>query len=215
MKESRVKYIIWDWNGTLFNDVELGLLIINKLLKNNNLPQLTLEKYRNIFTFPVSDYYKIAGFDFNKVSFEILGKQFMDEYEKRKYEYNLFDGAREDLERISKKGIRQSVLSAYKHDTLIDILEHYNIIHYFEFVNGLDNIYAGSKEYLGIQLRRKIPFSRDEILLVGDTLHDADVARAMDVSCVLVAKGHQAKERLLITGNPVIDDIKEVINLLT
>ncbi len=213
MKESKVKYVIWDWNGTLFNDVELGVLIINKLLKNNNLPQLTLEKYRNIFTFPVSDYYKIAGFDFNKVSFEILGRQFMDEYEKRKYDYDLFDGAREVLEQISNKEIRQSVLSAYKHDTLIDILEHYKIIHYFDLVNGLDNIYAGSKENLGIELREKIPFSRDEILLVGDTLHDADVAHAMDVNCVLIAKGHQAKEKLLITGNLVIDDIKEITNL--
>lgn len=212
--KNKIKYIIWDWNGTLFNDVQLGVDIINNLLKDNNLPQITFDKYRDIFTFPVSDYYQIAGFDFNKTSFEILGKKFMDEYERRKYEMNLFEGAREVLELARSRGIKQSVLSAYKHDTLVEILNHYKISEYFESIMGLDNIYAGSKEHLGIELRKKISYDEDEILFVGDTLHDADVAKAMNVKCILISKGHQSPKKLLENGNVVLSDISELKNII-
>lgn len=212
--KNKIKYIIWDWNGTLFNDVQLGVDIINNLLKDNNLPQITFDKYRDIFTFPVSDYYQIAGFDFNKTSFEILGKKFMDEYERRKYEMNLFEGAREVLELARSRGIKQSVLSAYKQDTLVEILNHYKISEYFESIMGLDNIYAGSKEHLGIELRKKLSYNEDEILFVGDTLHDADVAKAMNVKCILISKGHQSQKKLLENGNVVLSDISELKNII-
>ncbi|GMU96578.1 HAD family hydrolase [Ignavibacterium album] len=212
--KNKIKHLIWDWNGTLFNDVQLSVDIINNLLKINKLPQITYEKYRNIFTFPVSDYYKLAGFDFNKTSFEILGKMFMEEYENRKYEMNLFNGAKEILELVRSRGISQSVLSAYKYDTLLEVLEHYCISEYFESVSGLDNIYAGSKEHLGIELRKKLNFHKSEILLVGDTLHDADVAKAMDVDCVLISNGHQSADKLKANGNLVLSDLSELKHLL-
>jgi phosphoglycolate phosphatase len=210
----KYKYIIWDWNGTLFNDVELGISVINNILKNNKLQTLTYTKYRDIFTFPVSDYYKEAGFDFNETPFEILGKQFMDGYEARKYEYNLFEGARDVLEFVHISGSKQSVLSAYKHDTLIEILTHYGIIDYFDKIRGLDNIYAGSKEHLGIELRKNIPFAKNEILFVGDTLHDADVAKSMEVDCVLISNGHQSPDKLNSNGNKVLSDIRDLIKFL-
>jgi len=212
--ESKYKYLIWDWNGTLFNDVILGVEIINKLLNLNNLPLITYKQYRNIFTFPVSDYYKKAGFDFEKVSFEVLGKMFMDEYESRKYEMNLFEGARELLHFVKEKGIKQSVLSAYKQDTLLEVLQHYGIKDFFENISGLDNIYAGSKEQIGLELRKKIKLKKEKILLIGDTLHDADVAKTIDVDCVLISNGHQSPEKLSLNGNTVLSDLSELKNFL-
>uniref|UniRef100_A0A832G327 phosphoglycolate phosphatase n=1 Tax=Ignavibacterium album TaxID=591197 RepID=A0A832G327_9BACT len=212
--KSNIKYLIWDWNGTLFNDVHLGVSIINNLLKNNNLQPLTYEEYRNIFTFPVYEYYQKAGFDFNKTSFEILGRMFMDDYERRKYEMNLFKGAREILQYAKDKGLKQSVLSAYKHDTLLEVLQYYDIIKFFDNVSGLDNIYAGSKEKLGLELRKKINLRKEEILFIGDTLHDADVAKVMNVECVLISNGHQSPEKLKANGNVVISDILELKNIL-
>ena len=68
------EHIIWDWNGTLLDDVDYCRSIINTILIKNNLPQLSFDRYREVFTFPVQDYYKEAGFDFNKVSFEIINE---------------------------------------------------------------------------------------------------------------------------------------------
>jgi phosphoglycolate phosphatase len=77
-------HIIWDWNGTLFNDVELCANVMNLLLTQESLPNISIKKYKEIFTFPVVEYYKIAGHTFERNSFEVLGKQFMVEYEIQK-----------------------------------------------------------------------------------------------------------------------------------
>ncbi len=189
------KHIIWDWNGTLLNDVDYCRRIINRILVDNSLPELSLEKYREIFTFPVQDYYEAAGLDFSKTSFEILGKDFIDEYESKKLTCSLHDNAVEVLSSIHKKGISQSVLSAYLHENLVAILDHYNLTQYFDNIIGLDNIYAGSKTHLGLSLVEQLNLPKEEILFLGDTLHDAEVAEAMGVNCILIANGHQVKDK--------------------
>lgn len=204
------KHIIWDWNGTLLNDVDFCRRIINRILVENELPELSLEKYREIFTFPVQDYYKTAGLDFSKTSFEAMGKDFIDEYEEKKLSCSLHENAIEVLSTIHQKGIKQSVLSAYLHDNLVSILGHYNLTQYFDNVIGLDNIYAGSKTHLGLALVDQLNLPKENILFIGDTLHDAEVAKAMGVKSILIANGHQVKEKLMVNSNFVLDEMTQL-----
>lgn len=208
------KHIIWDWNGTLLNDVNFCRKIINGILVDNKLPELSLNKYREIFTFPVQDYYVAAGLDFSKTSFEILGKDFIDEYESNKLTCSLHDNAVEVLSAIHQKGIKQSVLSAYLHENLVNILTHYNLTQYFDNIVGLDNIYAGSKIHLGTRLIEELDVNKSEVLFIGDTLHDAEVAEAMGINCILIANGHQVKERLMVNSNLVLADLADLRNYL-
>lgn len=201
------KHVIWDWNGTLLNDVDFCCRIINRILVENNLPVLSLKKYREIFTFPVQNYYQAAGLDFSKISFEVLGKDFIDEYEEKKLSCSLFENAVDVLSSIHKKGIGQSVLSAYLHDNLVSILDHYNLTKYFDNVIGLDNIYAGSKTHLGLSLVEQLNLPKKQILFIGDTLHDAEVAEAMGVHSILIANGHQVKEKLMGNNRFILNDL--------
>ena len=141
-------HIIWDWNGTLFNDVELCASVMNMLLTQESLPNISIKKYKEIFTFPVIEYYRIAGHTFEKNSFEVLGKQFMDEYELRKNKCELFPGVTELLALMKSKNVQQHLLSAYEQDSLNRILKYFAIEDYFKNIVGLDNIYAGGKSNL-------------------------------------------------------------------
>lgn len=208
---SNYKHIIWDWNGTLFNDVEICVSIVNNLLSKRNLPLLSREKYKEIFTFPVKDYYVTAGFDFEKESFEVIGKEWMDEYERRKHECDLSDSALRLLEKISSMKIDQSILSAYSQHTLIEVVEHFGLTKYFSYLVGLDNIYASSKVMLGKELMKKLELKNGEALLIGDTIHDFDVATEIGADCILLASGHQNRKNLLQCGVPVFDSIKEIL----
>ena len=60
------KHIIWDWNGTLLDDKWLCVESINQALQKRNLPELSDDRYMEVFTFPVQEYYKAVGFDFDK-----------------------------------------------------------------------------------------------------------------------------------------------------
>jgi phosphoglycolate phosphatase len=208
---SKYKHVIWDWNGTLFNDVELCVSIVNNLLNSKGLPSLSKSEYKNIFTFPVKDYYSSAGFDFTQYSFEELGKTWMDEYEARKLSAGIFNGAAEVLRYLKTKGIGQSILSAYKHDTLLSIVSQFDLFHYFDNVYGLDNIYASSKVSLGKELMSKLQLHEHEVVFLGDTLHDLEVAEAIGADCILIANGHQSKEALSKSTVKILDDITDLL----
>ena len=206
------KHIIWDWNGTLFNDVELCAGIMNLLLAQESLPNISIQKYKEIFTFPVIEYYKIAGHTFEKTSFEILGRQFMDEYELRKNNCDLYSGVRELLSELQKRNATQHLLSAYEQNSLNRILKHYAIENYFKNIVGLDNIYAGGKSHLAKTLEAKIKTNGNSgnILLIGDTIHDYEVAQEINSDCILLSHGHQDEERLLTLKIPVAKNIEEL-----
>ena len=162
----------------------------------------------------MQNYYQAAGLDFTKTSFEIMGKDFIDEYESKKLSCSLFDNAVDVLSGIQKQGIGQSVLSAYLHDNLVSILEHYKLTEYFDNIIGLDNIYAGSKTHLGLSLVEQLNLPKDQILFIGDTLHDAEVAEAMGVNSILIANGHQEKNKLIVNNNFILENLSQLRSFL-
>ncbi len=212
MNITEFQHIIWDWNGTLFNDVNLCVDIINGVLKRRNLPQVTVEKYKSIFTIPVENYYSALGFDFSVEPFEKVGKEWMDEYEKRKFESALSDGALDVLNYLKNKGIKQSILSAYKQDTLDKIIDHFKIREFFEHVIGLDHIYATSKLELGLELIKSIDTPPEKTLLIGDTVHDCEVAKKIGAKSMLLASGHQSREKLSRCGVPLFNSLTDLMN---
>jgi phosphoglycolate phosphatase len=123
----RYRHILWDWNGTLFDDVGLCVGIINSLLAKRGLPLITLEGYRAGFRFPVRDYYRDLGFDFNQDSYENLSVEFMAQYEKRRFECPLQPHAHEALSHVQSLGLKQSILSAYAQDSLRELVRYFKL----------------------------------------------------------------------------------------
>ena len=90
----RYKHIIWDWNGTLLVDRWLCVEGINQALIKRDLPPISEDRYRKIFTFPVKEYYKKLGFDFESEPFEVAGDEFVDYYGKNFHKAKLQKGTR-------------------------------------------------------------------------------------------------------------------------
>ena len=134
----------------------------------------------------------------------------MDGYEKEKYTCGLRAGVTEVLGKFSASGTGQSVLSAYSQDFLTETVGHYGLSKYFTRLCGLDNIYAPSKVALGQKLMAELGHGRGETLLIGDTEHDLETARAIGADCVLLAGGHQSRERLERAGAVVLAGVAEL-----
>lgn len=204
------KHIIWDWNGTLLDDVDLSLEAINIVLARYNRPALQRKRYLKIFTFPVIEYYKTLGFDFNKTPFNIIGTEFIDEYTTRMFDVKLNSGAREFLDSVQQTGITQSLLSAAKVQMLETLIEYHKLQDYFIRIVGLDNHYAHSKLSAGEAWMAELPFQPSEVLYIGDTIHDVDVARELGVDIALLAMGHTDTARLNKTGKLVLNNFAEL-----
>ncbi|MHB8852121.1 MAG: HAD family hydrolase, partial [Ignavibacteriaceae bacterium] len=92
-----------------------------------------------------------------------------------------------------------------------EIVRHFRVEKYFLYLFGLDNIYAASKIDLGKKLMKKLQVDFKNILLIGDTIHDFDVAKEIGADCMLISNGHQSKDRLLTCGVPVLDSLKDLV----
>ena len=204
-----MKYIIFDFNGTVVDDIDLSLRAINHTAKKYlNRGPITIEEYKDVFTFPVKKYYERVGFDFNKLNWEEVGQCWMDYYQEHQKEAPVFDGVVELLKENHKKGYKNILLSASRIDLLIKQTKELGIYEYFDEILGIDNIYASSKLPIGLKFMEG-KNSKDCVYL-GDSKHDLEVAKAMGVRCILVANGHESKERLLKIHDEVCDDIREV-----
>ncbi len=210
---SKYKHIIWDWNGTLIDDVWLVVEIMNEILKKRNLSGIDLKKYREIFDFPVIDYYIKLGFDFSDESFEELTVEFISEYYTRFNECKLFDEVEEVLKKIRDRRISQSILSASKEDVLIEKIRYYGIEKYFCRIMGLKNHYAESKVERGEKWIAELNLNPQDVLLIGDTTNDYIVSKHIGSDCLLVANGHHSYERLAKLGVDVIGTLKEMIQI--
>jgi len=203
--------IIWDWNGTLLDDVDICIDTINFSLEKRNLPLLTKEKYKEIFTFPVIEYYKKAGFDFSKNSFDELSHEFINLYLKKLASTDLFQDVRYILQQFEEKGIRQYILSAMEQSSLMDSVRQFNIDKYFSQIQGTGDIYAYGKSQNAKLLIENSGLNPDKICLIGDTLHDLEVANQIGCQCLLVSAGHQSHRRLSDRHFRVARNIKNVL----
>ena len=207
-----IRTVIWDWNGTLLDDTDLCIETINLLLFKRNLPSLDTTKYKEVFSFPVKDYYAEIGFNFSEEPFEIPAREFIDKYNRDVEHCNLHRGVVEILEHFHQIGKQQVVLSAMEQSVLEQTLEQNKISHFFDEVSGLDNHYAHSKIDNGKTLIRKMELNPEEICLVGDTIHDFEVAQELGCQCVLIANGHQSEKRLRETGCKILATISDLLN---
>ena len=202
--------IIWDWNGTLLDDLDVCISCINTLLKNRNLPLLNREGYKEVFSFPVKNYYEKIGFDFSKEDFSIPAHQFIDLYEKKIKKCPLHPAALKILNYFQKNGVRQFVLSAMHQKMLEQTLKHNKIFDYFEGVAGLSDHYAVSKIDRGHYLIDKFQIEKNNVQIIGDTIHDFEVAQELGIRCILVADGHQSYYRLKKTDAIVIEKLEQL-----
>ena len=204
------KMIIFDWNGTLIDDVWLNLNAINGVLEKRRIKPITTEYYRENFQFPVSVFYKELGLDIKGEWDEIageFGKLYLSDIEKVK----LFPDVVPTLEELTSAGIEVSILSAMEHKMLNKHVEMLRINKYFRFIEGIENYYAEGKTHLFRQILDESGYSEKDILFVGDTCHDYETAKAAGCEAALVSRGHNTAEVLKSTGAPVFSSLIELL----
>lgn len=209
-KPNEINTVIWDWNGTLLDDVEVNLKVINEMLSRRNLPQLNLSTYKNLFCFPVQSFQNQIGFDFNVESMEDISLEYHATYKLYEEEIKLNSETYFVVDKLYKKGIEQYILSASQKDYLERTVNDFGLIEKFKAVYGVSDIYATGKIEIGKLLIQDYSLNPDRVLIVGDTLHDAKVAESLGVSHVLYAGGHNSYD-LLDKESVVITSLKELV----
>ena len=207
-------HVIWDFNGTVLDDMQAGMDSINAMLAPRGLPTLeSLAAYREVFDFPVEDYYRRLGLDFEKESYhDVLAPMWVELYLKNSKNAPLFSGVAPLCTALRRAGVRQSILSASHEGMLRRQLAERGALAWFDEIWGTGTIHAAGKGALAKAWRAAHP--NDVAVLLGDTTHDHEVADSIGADCILVAAGHHPRHKLEGCGVPVVDSLHEVLPLI-
>jgi len=210
----KYKYILWDWNGTLFEDVDICVKVMNRLLSKRGMPKINRDYYRKIFCFPVVEYYKKLNFDFKKESFEQISVEFIEEYNKESINAGLTKGIIDILTKLNCESVRQGILSASYVNNLLEQVKRIGVKNLFDDFLGLQNIHAAGKIKIAMEWFNKAKLNPKEIILIGDTIHDYETARELNCDVILMSYGHQSKEILASCNAIILDTVQDLKNYL-
>ncbi len=205
--------VIWDFNGTILDDLKISIESADELLSRYGLPIIgDVDRYYSVFGFPIIGYYERVGFDFTKYDFSVLANEWVDIYLSKMQYATLHDGIVDTVDRLNSLGIKQTILSMSEENMLREQIESFGIADKFDEIFGLNDIYATSK----LELARywKSTHEGESVIYIGDTEHDAESAKIIGADCLMISGGHQSYSTLKSLGKPIItapSDIFEYI----
>ncbi len=202
------KCVIWDWNGTLINDTDLCVHLTSLNLVDHGLSAISKERYQEAYQHPIIKMHEELGLKYaDHTAFAERSRVWLERYEAARVDCELHTGAREILSTLKTRGVNQLVLSAHRHDLVMAALEHYGIREHFSSATGLTQGGGHGKIEVGLEIIKDLPYSRTEVIMVGDSCHDHEVAEALQVECHLIANGADSAKKLKATGRAVFDDL--------
>ena len=194
-------YILWDWNGTLLDDTQAALDTLNIMLERRGREPIAMDYYRDHFSFPCRPFYEQIGMPVPDAEWDALAREYHDVYSAQPVRLNA--EALSALERVKAAGARQSIISALRQDLLDGVTKALGVAPYMECVYGTDNLDGASKLDRALELMTKLVSTAKEgdrflsnVVMIGDALHDKEVADALGVRCVLCGQGSHAAWRL-------------------
>jgi phosphoglycolate phosphatase len=199
-----MKLVIWDWNGTIVNDAPFIWGLFNQVIEEAECAPVSLERYRELYRHPIIDMYEEAGVNFARYPYQQLAARWHELFIAHATPPALHHDTEETLRHLAQRGHRQAVLSALPQPLLTNLVQHYGLGSYFEGVKGLPDDYAHSKVGAGAELLSTLGAAPHDVTIVGDSSHDAEVARELGTDCVLVARGLESAARLRRHGFPVV-----------
>lgn len=210
-------YIIWDWNGTLINDVDAAVAALNKMLTTRNLPLTNRDFYRANFGFPVRPFYSLLGMHPDE-EWDRICTEFHDNIHCEPQ--HIRSDARDALTYVRAHNAHQSILSALRQDLLHRDTASEGVQNFFDEIYGVDNLDGATKLSRGYELMTKLFGTTTHqasfaLYFIGDTLHDAEVARALGATPILVDGGHQNPSRLAaancLVAPTLLDAVKSIL----
>ncbi len=210
------KLLVWDWNGTIMDDMEFTYQIENRMLRERGMKEIPdREFYLNNFGFPIIAYYIKLGYDFSIYPYEELAAEFHRIYTEGYRCCPLRAGAIETLSAVQKMHIPQTLLSASEQNRLIEQTSYYGVGSYFQELLGLSDEYAHSKVDRAKQYIQTHGIDPKDVLFIGDTDHDYEASASVGCNCVLLTGGHQGRAVLARCGVPVLDSLQELLDYIT
>lgn len=211
-----MRHVVWDWNGTIFDDQPLVLEALNAVLVAAGRAPVDLETFQRVYTRPVQAFYEtLLGRSIEAEEWPHLDDIYHQGYRQGLDRMGLAHDARTALDLVAEAGVTQSLLSMYRHDDLVPLVARFDIGERFVRIDGLRGEGGGRKApFLAAHLERIAATNGhgpDHVVVIGDAIDDAHAAAEVGVACVLYDGGSHPRTKLEACGVPVADSLVDAV----
>jgi phosphoglycolate phosphatase-like HAD superfamily hydrolase len=210
-------HIVWDWNGTLFDDLDVVVQSVNHGLQGFDAGPIDLDGYRSHYIRPVKLFYdRLIGRVISADEWIAVDRIFHDAYRAALDQARLTADAAQALTTVASGGHTQSLLSMFPHLDLIPLVERLGISEFFDRIDGLSEGNPGDlkAEYLERHLRGLIAAEDPgSVVVIGDTPDDAIAASHVGARTILYDGGSHHRSDLEATGAVVASTLVDAVSL--
>ena len=200
-----------EWH--LVDDASLCVEILNGLLDEYG-KKYYFRLLQENFSFPVDNFYRKISLPHNGAEFEEISKKFIFRYREKWKKCSLQKNTLDILRHFESLNIKQIILSAGNQYDVEKFIKYYGLDFFFEQILGTDNIKAEGKVELAMNFFSKSDYKAEEILIVGDTLHDLEIGNKIGCMTILSSMGHNSKSFLAGFHDHLIDDLRDISRYL-
>ena len=205
-------HLVWDWNGTLLDDLSLVVSSTNEAFTSVGGRPVDAVEHRRLFRRPVAEFYaEILERAVDEEEFGKLDRIFHDAYRLGLTDMTLAADASAALKLWPGT---QSLLSMWFHSELVPAIDTYGLAGVFTRVDGLRTELGGHLKagHLADHLAG-LGLTGDRVVLIGDSLDDAAAADSVGGAIVLYTGGFTDPTRLRASGRPVADTLVEAVTI--
>lgn len=217
-----ITHLVWDWNGTLFDDFAVIVEATDTVMRAHGFGGVTPGQYRSKYRRPIRGFYAdLAGRPLTDSEWVALDTGFHDRYEARMRECALAAGALEALRGWPVSGAvprTQSLLSMWRHHRLTAFTAELGLTGYFTRIDGLTSAPGSGKaaslrQHLDALRSAGYDIAPGRVALIGDSLDDAEAAASAGAACVLHTSGVDDAATLARAGVPVVAGVPAAVDL--
>ncbi len=205
-------HIVWDWNGTLLDDLAVVVAAVNVSLAELGAPPIDADTYRDHYTRPVHLFYeRLLGRRLSPTEWTQVDEVFHVAYRTGVRDAYLTIDAEPALRQVASSGATQSLLSMWWHDELQPVIRRFGIDGFMERVDGNRGEAGETKlRHLAAHLEA---LGRDRAVVIGDSVDDGRAALELGLPCVMYDGGSHHRRGLEELGAPVADSLLAAVEL--
>ena len=205
-------HVVWDWNGTLLDDLDIVVRSVNASLASMGASPIDADSYRDHYTRPVHLFYeRLLGRDLRPAEWSHIDDVFHRAYRDSVAEAALTFDTRQALEKVAAAGGTQSLLSMWWHAELRAATKRLDVERFMVRVDG--NRGEAGETKLRHLASHLAAMGRVRAVAVGDSLDDGWAARQVGIPCVLYDGGSHHRGELEALGVPVAATLTDAVDM--
>ena len=216
-----IKLVVWDWNGTILDDVGITVQAINSgVLPLLNLPEMTVPQYQDVFEVPIIKNYLSLGVsetEFHAKS-EAISQAFHSHYEPLAAHAHTRRNIQSTLAQLQATGIHSIILSNHTLEGIYLQLARLELEKYFVTVlanDDIEQVHRTGKQHRVENYLSHQHFQPHEVVIVGDTAEEVTIGKSLGLHTIVITEGFSSRVRLeAAKPDYIVSSVNEIITIV-